>query len=247
MNKSAFYVEHLKTLKDWDDYLLQESGLPGPRGNLELAQAVADEGDLERFEHFLNFTPDQAPTNDPHEFLAFCGVVGLGCLAAEGQTDLITRLRPYASDPRWRLREATAMALQRIGDRDISSLLRIARLWAEGNWLEKRAVVAGLAEPRLLKEPQVVQQALDIFDQITTVFAQAEDRKAEDFRVLRQGLGYAWSVLVAADPKAGKPRLERWFASTDPDIRWVMRENLKKGRLIRMDPEWVSYWQARLK
>ncbi len=200
MKKTEFYTDQLKRLADWDDYLLGESGLPGPRGNLELAQAVADTGDLSRYEHYLTYTPDIAPTNDPHEFLAFCGVVGLGRLAAEGQTELIKRIRPFASDPRWRLREATAMALQRVGDRDMPFLLAIAREWAEGNWLEKRAVVAGLAEPRLLADPQVVSQVLDIFDQITTAFGEAADRKADDYRVLRQGLAYAWSVLVAADP-----------------------------------------------
>jgi len=246
MRKTEYYVEHLKTMADWDEFLLRESGLPGPRGNLELAQAVADEGDLERFEHFLSNTADLAPTNDPHEFLAFCGVVGLGRLAAEGQTELIERLRPFASDPRWRIREATAMALQRIGERDMPFLLDALRPWMEGNWLEKRAVIAGLAEPRLLKDRQMVWRALDIFDQITASLAQAQDRKTEDLRVLRQGLGYAWSVLVATDPQAGKPRLEHWFTSTDPDIHWVMRENLQKSRLMRMDPEWVSYWQARL-
>jgi len=246
MKKSDFYANQLKSLVDWDDYLLSESGLPGPRGNLELAQAVADQGTLERFEHFLTFTPDRAPTNDPHEFLAFCGVVGLGRLAANGQTGLIERLRPFASDPRWRLREATAMALQRVGDRDILWLLEIARQWATGGWLEKRAVVAALAEPRLLVDLFSVHQALDIFDHVTTAFVGAVERKTEDYRVLRQGLGYAWSVLVAADPVEGKPRLEHWLTSPDPDLRWVMRENLKKARLIRLDPEWVSHWQAKL-
>lgn len=242
MKKSEFYADQLRNLADWEDYLLSESGLPGPRGNLELAQAVADAGDLERFEHYLKFTPELAPTNDPHEFLAFCGVVGLGRLAAEGQPGLIEQIRPFASDPRWRLREATAMALQRVGDHNLPLLLNIAWEWANGNWLEKRAVVAGLAEPRLLSDSQVVSQALDIFDQITTAFGEAVDRKAEDYRILRQGLAYAWSVLVAADPAIGKPILERWFSSPDPDIRWVMRENLKKARLTRMDPEWVSRW-----
>ena len=27
----------------------------------------------------------------------------------------------------------------------------------------------------------------------------------------------------------------------DPDIRWIMRENLKKKRLARMDPGWVTW------
>ncbi len=45
MNKSDTYRQILATLPEWEPYLLQESGLPGPRGNIELAQVVADMGD----------------------------------------------------------------------------------------------------------------------------------------------------------------------------------------------------------
>ena len=44
MGKKDDYIKRLLSLDDWDEYLLQELGLPGPRGNLELAQAVADLG-----------------------------------------------------------------------------------------------------------------------------------------------------------------------------------------------------------
>jgi hypothetical protein len=71
MTKADSYRQGLKTLKDWEPYLLQESGLPGPRGNLELAQVVADEGDRKLFEHFLTYRPGVAPVNSPQEFLAF--------------------------------------------------------------------------------------------------------------------------------------------------------------------------------
>jgi hypothetical protein len=36
MTKSDEYRAQLRSLESWDAYLLQESGLPGPRGNLEL-------------------------------------------------------------------------------------------------------------------------------------------------------------------------------------------------------------------
>jgi len=40
--------------------------------------------------------------------------------------------------------------------------------------------------------------------------------------------------------------MEKWCGSRDHDIIWIMRQNLKKKRLERMDPAWVSYWQERL-
>ena len=132
MTKIDDYRAKLRSLEDWDAYLLAESGLPGPRGNLELAQAAADEGSRALFERYLTLTPDRAPVNSPYEFLAFCGVVGLGRLLAEGEPGLLPTLRAFASDPRWRLREAVAMALQRLGDADMPRLLAAAREWSRG-------------------------------------------------------------------------------------------------------------------
>jgi hypothetical protein len=65
MRKAERYRHKLRALEDWDEFLLQESGLPGPRANLELAQAVADEGDEVLFQRFLAHDPAKAPTNSP--------------------------------------------------------------------------------------------------------------------------------------------------------------------------------------
>ncbi len=242
MNKTETYRAHLQTLADWAPFLLQESGLPGPRGNLELAAVVADEGTAAFFEHCLTFTPDRAPVNSPEEFLAFCGVIGLGRLLAEGRNELLPRLRAYAADPRWRTREGVAMALQRLGDADKARLLSAMNSWADGNPWEQRAAAAALAEPRLLKDPLTAAQALQIMDRITVSIAQNTDRSAEAFKVLRQGMAYCWSVAVAALPEQGKPLMEKWCAGSDRDIRWIMKENLKKKRLERIDSAWTTVW-----
>jgi len=85
--KSDAYRAELRRLPDWEPYLRQESRLPGPRSNLELAQAVAEEGDAACFERLLCYDAVRAPTNTPDEFLAVCGVLGLGRLLAEGQRE----------------------------------------------------------------------------------------------------------------------------------------------------------------
>jgi hypothetical protein len=241
MSKSSEYHEKLKGLKDWTPFLLKNSGLPGPRGNLELAQAVAEEGNFAQFKKFLSF---QASENTPEVFLVFCGVVGLGKLAAQGNHDLFPSLRSYASDKRWRIREAVAMALQYIGDSDMNVLLKEMRTWSKGNWLEKRAAAAALAEPRLLKDPKIIREILKIFDKITADIEQAEHPKDKSFNILRQGMGYCWSVVVASLPREGKPAMQKWLASQNTDVRWIMKENLKKKRLVKMDADWVKTSQA---
>jgi hypothetical protein len=240
MTKNQEYQSILRNLPSWDEYLLQESGLPGPRGNIELAQVVAEEGDLALFQRYLRFTPDLAPVNSPYEFLAFCGVLGLGRLVAEGDWQFLPVLQQAASDPRWRTREAVAMALQRWGDLDISALIEEMQIWCHGSALEQRAAAAAICEPRLLKQHEIAESVFEILDTIMQSISQTENRRREDFIALRKGLGYCWSVAVVAFPDLGMARMEKWIFGQDKDIRWILRENLKKNRLIRMDPAWVT-------
>ena len=244
MSKTGEYRDKLRSLGEWDAYLLAESGLPGPRGNIELAQVAADEGSLALFQRYTAYTADIAPVNSPYEFLAFCGVVGLGRCLAEGQTDLLESLRRHASDPRWRVREGVAMALQRCGDQDMDGLITSMQAWSHGGPLEQRAAAAALCEPRLLHLPEHASAVLHILDTITASLAGLTDRRSEDFLALKKGLGYCWSVAAAALPSQGKPLMEKWLVAADKDIQWIMRENLKKNRLVRIDPEWVKKWQA---
>jgi hypothetical protein len=242
LKKTERYRQILKALSpgDWDSLLLQESGLPGRRANLELAHAVADEGHEAIFRRLLSWDPDRAPTNSPHEFLALCGTIGLGKLLAEGQAQVLEDLRLCASDPRWRIREGVAMALQRFGKVDMTALLQAMERWSEGSLLEKRAAAAGLCEPGLLRERKHAERVLGILDHITRSVCYVEERKSDDFRVLRKALGYCWSVAVVALPERGRAMMEQWFASDDKYVAWIMRKNLRKKRLTRMDSEWVA-------
>ncbi|HVN55068.1 MAG TPA: hypothetical protein VMT46_12115 [Anaerolineaceae bacterium] len=249
LSKNQLYRQKLRALtseSEWDAYLLAESGLPGPRGNLELAQVVADEGSPDLFRRYLTWTADSAPTNDPHEFLAFCGMVGLGRLLAEGERWPWPLLRQAANDPRWRAREGVAMGLQRLGDVNMPALVAAMEEWSQGSLLEQRAAAAALCEPRLLSSPEIVREVLTVLDRITQSMLAQSDRKDEGFKTLRKGMAYCWSVAAAALPVEGKAAMENWFNVLDPDIRWFMRENLKKDRLRRIDPAWVAHWQSTL-
>ena len=246
MSKVDDYARTLAGLANWVPYLRKESNLPGPRGNLELAHAAARVGTRKRFEELLRTDPVE--TNTPQEFLLFCGVLGLGKLVSEGDKAELARLRIYASHASWRVREAAATALQLVGDADPSLLAKTAASWAKGSWLEQRAAAAALAEPRLLNDRKAAAKALAILGGITAGMAAASpaDRASPEYKVLRQGMGYGWSVVVAALPDEGKPAMETWLASADSDVRWMMRENLKKGRLAKADSTWVARWSKRL-
>lgn len=243
MGKADSYKDILINLPEWDLYLLAESGLPGPRGNLELLEAVAEVGNEVTFNRYLTYDAAKAPTGSSEEFLAMCGVVGLGKLITDGKTDLLSYLRSFATDNRWRVRESVAIALQKLGSSDMNFLLDVMEAWIQGNLLERRAVVAALCEPKLLKESVAASKVQDLLDQITLGLLDETNRKDDNFKILRKTLGYGWSVAVVAGQEKGKCLMEKWFTYDDKDIRWIMKENLRKDRLNRMDKDWASSWK----
>lgn len=226
-NKTATYRQELRRLKDWEPYLKQHSSLPGPRANLELVAAVTEEGDPDLLWR-LSASTD--------EYLALCGTAGLGRLALLEPDSVMSRLHQMASDPRWRVREGVAMALQRVGREDMPRLLAEMRSWTHDDEFVQRAVVAGLCEPAILKHNQDVVEVLVLLDQITSSLVAGEQRKGEGFRALRQALGYGWSVAAAAAPENARPYLAKWLLSKDKDVAWIMKSNLSKSRMRGVFP-----------
>jgi hypothetical protein len=230
------YRAELRRLPEWEAYLKKNSGLPGPRANLELVEAVGEEADSERLWR-LSASSD--------EFLALCGTAGLGHLAVSDPVPVMSWLRELAADPRWRVREGVAIALQHLGRHSMPRLLAEMERWSTGGPYVQRAAAAGLCEPRLLKEPEHVIRVLRILDRITKSMAATSTRKGEDFRVLRQAIGYCWSVAAAALPEAGRPLMEKWLRSPDKDVAWVMKSNLSKTRIGVLGTSWVAKWREK--
>jgi hypothetical protein len=236
--------------------LEKNSGLPGPRANLELGYSFAravvslnlQEWQWEMILGLASMSPSKAPANTSREYLPFCGLLALGALCAEGlarprRRAALATIRAAASDPRWRTREASAMALQLIGEGDISALRQIVEDWLpKANLLEKRAIVAGLAHPPILGDKPFALFCLEVTASILQGLSRAEarERRTEEFRVLRQGLGYAVSVFVEKAPEEGFSLLRKTARMEDPDIRWIVKENLKKKRIASRYPSEVQ-------
>ncbi len=216
------YRSELKKRRgECESYLKANSGLPGPRANLELVEAVGEEADADLLWR-LSASSD--------EFLALCGTAGLGRLVATDPT-VLPWLKELAEDPRWRVREGVAIALQHFGRADMPGLITEMEAWSKAGPLAQRAAAAAVCEPALLKKADEVKRVLQILDHITRSIAATRERKHEGFRVLRQAMGYCWSVAAAANPEAARPLLEKWLHSSDPDVAWVMKSNLGKARM----------------
>lgn len=231
----AIWRKRYLAAPDREAFLRANSRLPGPRSNLELLSAAAEEVDEDSALAWAARKVGDDPTD---VFVISVGLVGIGRSLGAGSAGSLSLLRRRAADDEWRVRESVAIALQRLGDDQPQQLASLAREWSmSGNPLEARAAVAAVAEPRLLRSPEAVAAAVNVLDAATALVAASTDRRSESVRVLRQALGYAWSVVVAADPDPVWPRFVALSQShaNDPDVQWIVRENLKKKRLIRLD------------
>lgn len=263
-------TQHLQSMLDSGDpsalerYLMEHSNLPGPRMNLALVNAFADVvGDLitqadrpleyleELADGWAALSLEAAPVNNPREFLPCAAVLTYGQAAVsrpDWWEDEIAKLHQAASDPRWRVREMVAMALQRMLAVYWDRTFMLLRQWvAEDDPLALRAAAAAIAEPPIISRPGRGYYALEIQESALQKLAgfPADTRRTDAFRALRKALGFTVSVAVAAAPDAGFRLLEQLASSVDQDVRWVVRENLKKNRL-KPWAEQVEVIQARL-
>jgi hypothetical protein len=193
-------------------------------------------------------SPANAPVNTPGEFLPFCALLALGALYGNGlprprRRAALSTLIAASSDARWRVREGVAMGLQLIGERDLPALRAIVTDWLpKASYLEMRAIAAGLAHPPILGDADFalwsVHTARTILAAITR--AEAKARKTEAWKILRQGMAYSVSVLTAHSPMEGFTLMRKSAAVRDPDMAWIISENLKKKRLTGPFPEDVK-------
>ncbi len=233
------------------EYLTAKSNLPGPRANLELLGAFGEAVSQhcrakaspcwELAMKLAERSRVEAGGIEEAEFLVMCGVVGLASIGAalpQYFSRALTQMKEYSHSYGWRTRESVAMGIQRLIKSDPAETLRGLKSWVEDDdWLAMRAVAAGVAEPALVKDHVVAEGALDLHKKILSRLASAEERKGENLRVLRQALGYSLSVVAKELPKEGFGYLRELAEGNDPDLRWIVKENLKKDRLVKNFPD----------
>lgn len=209
-------------LHDWVPFLSDRSGLPGPRANLALVDAVVRVADPAIV---------AALVTDGGEYPMMCAAAFFGSRADEPECE--GSAHECAGDERWRVREGVAIGLQHLGARSFAAFASTVRRWADdADPLVQRAAVAAVCEPRLLRSSDRAAVAVDICRRATRhlVALPLARRREPAARTLRQALGYGWSVAVAAEPSAGLPAFLALDAS-DPDVAWIVAQNRRKKRL----------------
>jgi hypothetical protein len=241
-----------------EDYLIDHSNLPSPRADLELIAAFADEVgalccapdlSLNRSyvalewllaELIIRYPPAMfgSDPDSPLQMPQLCGLVALGewsALFSHIESGINTLLT-HAASPLWRIREGSAMGLQRMLALAWSSTIRrLRRQSVDAGAYAWRAIVAGVAEPPLLTSVPRALDALDLHYEALSFLRRLPTsvRRTDPAMTLRKALAYSVSVVVVPVPEIGFKQMHAWAAWNDPDITWILRENLKKNRLAK--------------
>jgi len=125
------------SLEEIETYLAERSNLPGPRANLELAEAFAETiGRMgngrpaqawDLCSRLAGLALERAGQNNPGEFAAFCGVRGEGALGTVSDKFLeraMEALKEHSVDDRWRIRESVAASIQMLLVKSRDKVLR---------------------------------------------------------------------------------------------------------------------------
>jgi hypothetical protein len=138
--------------------LAKASGLPGPRANVPLANAFADEcvrrgrAVDQLLTKMSELHPDHATGGSPFEFVVMCGVLGLGARGAADQkvrARALTLLHASADDLRFRVRDAVVISLERLGAVMGDALVEEVAGWMDG-FFHAANVLTALSHPMWL-------------------------------------------------------------------------------------------------
>jgi len=225
--------------------LEKHSGLPGPRANLELAvalgDAAADAGAAGRklLLEWAQLGPDEAPHGARAEYVPVAALCALGVVAVrpDERQRCVAVLHDAALDSRWRLREAAALGLQRLGELETPALVEVLQPWVDEADLVVRLVMVTTAHPPILHEAGVRALGWDAAERALERVRRRRTESAETLRVLTAALSFVPSVYTAAEPRENFRRLGRWAEAHEPAVKKIVVANLRKARLAKRHPD----------
>jgi hypothetical protein len=211
------------------DLLARSSGLPGPRPNVDLGDAVAVALAVRRRGADLTV---RALADSESEYHALCGALALGARWAAGvdAKASVDRLQALAEDPRRHVRGAVVRALRRYVERHGPAGVDALVAWTDG-YLQAHAVLEALAERTLLASLPSAEPVLARLDE---AFALADRspraaERSEGVRTLRRELPRQIAVLAGRFSEVVTWLGER-TATARPESRDVVEEAIRALR-----------------
>lgn len=223
-----------------------QSGLPGPRVNMNLGIAFAHEcarlgPKVDELTYAMaNLPPDEARGASGKEFLSVCGVLAIGARAmlAKGSSALdlaLSLLEEKADDPRFRVRDAVPTALAMIGSRMKEQLADRAETWMD-RYFQAAAAVRALADPRWLETFGYDAHGQPIH-LLHLAFVLAHEAPRSAFRypghkALVEALGWTPKAVARRFPQQMFDRYAIWAEYVKvPELREAILKNLDDAQI----------------
>ena len=249
------YINNV-TFEELETFLLNNAFLPDGKINTSLSDAFADHFDnltitplkWKLLNKWASLSYSEAPTDSTNEFLCLCSVKGFCEFYTYGsvkeQRHILDILKKAMNDRRWKVRESSVMGLQRISDKNFFSFKKIVNsLIKNSTLLEKRAIIASLTHPDILKIKSNAIYSLSITEIIFKDILSLTPLQLQSvaFKVLCKTLESSVSIFVAYCPEEGFEMLKKFATVGEGEniIRSIIMCNLKKVRLHKYHKEEV--------
>lgn len=216
-----------------------KSGLPGPRPNLALAAALADQ--LATYGKKANalvrelcaMDEERAPADTSREFLPVCGAFSLAARwkANVDRKGALAGLHDMAEDGRRLVRDSVVQALRTIANAGDESFLDDLAAWMDG-YLHAAVVLDALSDRHVLDR---LTNAEPVLARLDDAFRLAEEaprahQRSHGYRVLLRVLGEAPSSMMARFPDAIAGWLTERAATKSPDLRESISRGIERAR-----------------
>ena len=221
-----------------------QSGLPGTRANLVLAQAFAAEcvargKPADKLALTMaTLSPEAAPGASEREFLPVCGVLAIGARAASDPKDLALRKKAIAllheasEDVRFRVREVVPVALAKIGAGMGDALVHELASWMDG-FFQATAALLAMAQPNFLPTIDDANAALTRLDEAYALARNAA-RSAARYpgrKALVDALAIAPAALATRFGVPVFDHLVTWSNTEMPELRGAIETAIHSGKL----------------
>jgi hypothetical protein len=225
------------------EILVRGSRMPGPRPNMDLAEELASvcaargKGAEGLVTTLATLDADVAPGATELEFLPMCGVVAAGARGASDPSSVPRMLRVLeeaAEDLRWRVREAVAPALARIGAVRGEALALEVEPWMDG-FFPAATVISALGRQEWLSRLERPEGALSRLEDAFLLVRNAE-RSAErypGYKALFVALGASPALLAGRFGALAFDVLARMSDVKEPMVREAIEKSLENPRLAR--------------
>ena len=185
---------------------------------------------------------EEAPGATAYEFLPVCGLLALGVRAGAesgARSRLVAVLHGHADDTRYRVRDATVVALSRAGATEGDALLADVDPWMEG-YFHAATVLHAMASDPWQSKLQDVALVVGRLDQAFGL-AHGAPRAAARYPGHKELVGALARDPASTAARFGRPifdLLERWAKVDAPPLRAALSDLLGSSKLAgRFGPD----------